>query len=128
MHIAIVATSSNQAGQLLRLLFVFGPIPEGRGLDLGNLTFDVMAGSDGFVSGIDCLQLNRLARIAGAPLDKGAGIRLFKKIGDRVESGEPLYRVYAFDRSERDLTAAGAKSNSGYAIDRRASSRNKTTP
>jgi thymidine phosphorylase len=96
--------------------------------DLGPLTFDVMAGSDGFVSGIDCLQLNRLARIAGAPLDKGAGIRLFKKIGDRVESGEPLYRVYAFDRSERDLTAAGANSNSGYAIERPPSSRSKTTP
>lgn len=45
--------------------------------NLGNLTFDVMAGCDGFVSGIDCLRLNRLARTAGAPLDKGAGIRLF---------------------------------------------------
>jgi thymidine phosphorylase len=96
--------------------------------DLGNLTFDVMAGSDGFVSGIDCLQLNRLARTAGAPLDKGAGIRLFKKIGDRVESGEPLDRVHTFDRSERDLTAAGANGNSGYAIESSASSSNKTTP
>lgn len=96
--------------------------------DLGNLTFDVMAGSDGFVSGIDCLQLNRLARTAGAPLDKGAGIRLFKKIGDRVEKGEPLYRVYAFDRSEHDLTAAGAKSSTGYSIEKPPSSRSKTTP
>ncbi len=87
--------------------------------DLGNLTFDVMAGSDGFVSGIDCLRLNRLARTAGAPLDKGAGIRLFKKIGDRVERGEPLYRVHAFDRSELDLTAAGANSDAGYSIDER---------
>ena len=75
---------------------------------LGHLTFDVLAGSDGVVSGIDCLQMNRLARTAGAPLDKGAGIRLFKKIGDRVESGEPLYRIYAFDPSERDLAAASA--------------------
>ncbi|MFZ2157179.1 MAG: thymidine phosphorylase family protein [Bradyrhizobium sp.] len=96
--------------------------------ELGTLTFDVMATSDGFVSGIDCLQLNRLARIAGAPLDQGAGIRLFKKIGDHVESGEPLYRVYAFDKSERDLTAAGAKSNTAYTIDSTTSSRNKTTP
>jgi thymidine phosphorylase len=85
--------------------------------ELGDLTFDVPAGSDGFVSGIDCLQLNRLARIAGAPLDKGAGIRLFKKIGDRVTSGEPLYRVYAFDPSGHDLAAAGAKDNTGYAIE-----------
>ena len=37
---------------------------------------------------IDCLRLNRLARMAGAPVDKGAGITVFKKIGDRVEAGD----------------------------------------
>ena len=58
---------------------------------------------------IDCLQLNRLARTAGAPIDKGAGIKLFKKIGDRVEKGEPLYRIYAFDQSELDLAVDGRK-------------------
>jgi thymidine phosphorylase len=85
--------------------------------DLGTSTFDVTALSDGTVSGIDCLQLNRLARTAGAPIDKGAGIRLFKKIGDQVERGEPLYRVYAFDSAELDLATATAKSNSGYTIE-----------
>jgi thymidine phosphorylase len=84
--------------------------------DLGNMTFDVKAGSDGVVTGIDCLNLNRLARTAGAPLDKGAGVRLFKKIGDRVESGEPLYRIYTFDQPEYDLAAAAAKADTGYAI------------
>jgi thymidine phosphorylase len=68
------------------------------------------------VSAIDCLRLNRLARTAGAPLDKGAGIRLFKKIGDRVEQGEPLYRVYTFDRPEHDLAASAAAVDSGYEI------------
>ena len=67
--------------------------------------------------GIDCLQLNRLARTAGAPIDKGAGIGLFKKIGDQVEQGEPLYRVYARDSAELDLATATAKTNSGYTID-----------
>ena len=86
--------------------------------DLGNMTFDVKAGSDGVVTGIDCLKLNRLARTAGAPLDKGAGVRLFKKIGDRVESGEPLYRIYTFDQSEHDLAAAAAKVDTGYAIEK----------
>ncbi|MGQ0683892.1 thymidine phosphorylase family protein [Bradyrhizobium sp.] len=84
--------------------------------DLGDLTFDVKAASDGIVSAIDCLRLNRLARTAGAPLDKGAGIRLFKKIGDHVEQGEPLYRVHTFDRSEYSLAEAGANAESGYAI------------
>jgi thymidine phosphorylase len=102
--------------------------PSGYRPELGNLTFDVTAGSDGVVAGIDCLQLNRLARTAGAPLDKGAGIKLFKKIGDRVESGEPLYRIYAFDQSEHDLAAASAKINTGYSIEKQTSLHGKTTP
>ncbi len=90
--------------------------PSGCSTDLGNLTFDVRAGNDGVVDGIDCLRLNRLARTAGAPLDKGAGIRLFRKIGDHVEKGQPLYRVYAFDRSAHELAATAAAVDTGYAI------------
>ncbi len=84
---------------------------------LGVLTADVLAPNHGVVSGIDCLQLNRLARTAGAPIDKGAGIKVFKKIGDRVEQGEPLYRIYAFDQSEYDLAVGATRVNAGYAID-----------
>ncbi|MDD1526834.1 MULTISPECIES: thymidine phosphorylase family protein [Bradyrhizobium] len=84
--------------------------------ELGSLSFDVEASHDGTVSAIDCLRLNRLARTAGAPLDKGAGIRLFKKIGDRVEQGEPLYRVYTFDRPEHDLAADAAAEETGYVV------------
>ena len=85
--------------------------------ELGTSTFDITASADGKVAAIDCLQLNRLARTAGAPIDKGAGIKLFKKIGDRVEQGEPLYRVYACDASESELAAATAKANPGYVIE-----------
>ena len=74
------------------------------------------ASRDGFVAGIDCLQLNRLARTAGAPLDKGAGIDLFKKLGDRVEQGEPLYRIYTFDPSEHGLASTAAAADPGYVI------------
>lgn len=85
-------------------------------IDIGRLAFDVMAAADGPISGIDCLQLNRLARTAGAPIDKGAGIKLFAKIGDHVEQGQPLYRIHAFDDSELDLAVTAAKANSGYTI------------
>jgi thymidine phosphorylase len=84
--------------------------------ELGNLAFDVKAARDGVVTAIDCLRLNRLARTAGAPLDKGAGVKLFKKIGDRVEQGEPLYRVYTFDQPEHDLVASAASADTGYVV------------
>ena len=85
--------------------------------DLGPLTADVLAPRDGVVAAIDNLRLNRLARTAGAPIDKGAGIKVFKKIGDRVDQGEPLYRIYAFDDSEYDLAVAATKTATGYTID-----------
>jgi thymidine phosphorylase len=84
--------------------------------DLGTLTVDICAAGDGVVENIDCLRLNRLARIAGAPIDKGAGILVLKKIGDRVEQGEPLYRIYACEHPEFELAAASANAQSGYRI------------
>ncbi|ADH88506.1 thymidine phosphorylase [Ancylobacter novellus DSM 506] len=84
--------------------------------DLGDLTTDIAASADGIVSSINCLRLNRLARIAGAPIDKGAGIKVFKKIGDRVERGEPLYRIHSFDHAEHDLAVGAARSENGYVI------------
>jgi thymidine phosphorylase len=41
------------------------------------------------------LQMARIARFAGAPMEKGSGVDLLKKLGDVVSKGEPLYRVYA---------------------------------
>jgi thymidine phosphorylase len=90
--------------------------------DLGTMTTDILAPGDGIVEAIDCLCMNRLARTAGAPIDKGAGIRVFKKIGDRVEQGEPLYRIYAFDEPEFDLAAAAAAANNGYVVGTRSDS------
>src|SRR4051812_39619817 len=102
--------------------------PSGIRTELGSLSFDVAAESDGFVASIDCLQMNRLARTAGAPIDKGAGIRLFSKIGDHVEKGQPLYRIHAYDQSELDLAATAAKANSGYNIGARHSVTGETVP
>jgi thymidine phosphorylase len=87
--------------------------------EVGPLTADIRAANDGIVSTIDCLRLNRLARTAGAPLDKGAGIKLFKKIADRVDQGEPLYRIHAFEPSQFELAVAMAQTDPGYLIDGR---------
>jgi thymidine phosphorylase len=100
--------------QLQRIIEAQGPSSCNN--TLGTLTVDVHAPADGLVEGIDCLRLNQLARIAGAPIDKGAGILVLKKIGDRVEQGEPLYRIYACEHPEFELAAAAADAQSGYVI------------
>ena len=38
------------------------------------------------------------------------------EIGDRVEQGEPLYRIHAYDASEFDLAVAAARRNVGYVV------------
>ena len=39
--------------------------------------------------------LVEIARAAGAPKDKGAGILLHKKLGDKVKKGEKVFTIYA---------------------------------
>ncbi|MCF2523073.1 thymidine phosphorylase family protein [Bradyrhizobium sp. G127] len=90
--------------------------PSGCTTELGTLQSDLLATADGVVTGIDCLKMNRIARTAGAPIDKGAGIKIFKKIGDRVNKGDPLYRIYSCDASEHDLAVKAARDNSGFKI------------
>jgi len=83
---------------------------------IGSMKRDVLAERDGTISAIDCYRLARLARAAGAPADKGAGIDLFKKIGDRVERGEPLYRIYACLESSFRIVYEAASADTGYRL------------
>ncbi len=82
----------------------------------GKLTDDVLAPKTGTITAIDCFRISRMARLAGAPMDKGAGIDLFKKVGDVVEIGEPLYRIHACFQSDFKFTKAFADEATGYQI------------
>lgn len=66
----------------------------------GELTREVCADRDGYITSIDNLQLARIARLAGAPMDKGAGVDLYKKLGDQVVAGEPVYCIFAEFQSD----------------------------
>ncbi len=64
-------------------------------LQPGPYTHDVIAERAGRISHIDNKKISQIARIAGCPLDKGAGIYLWKKKGDKVKKGDKLFTVYA---------------------------------
>ncbi len=85
---------------------------------LGALRRDVCATETGVVVGIDNVQLARVARLAGAPKIIGAGVDLFRKLGDPVSSGEPLYRVYAGYASDLEFAHHAWTRSSGYTIGR----------
>lgn len=82
----------------------------------GSLIREVEAERDGVVSAIDCYRIARIARLAGAPTDKGAGIDLIKKVGDPVEQGEPLYRVHAVHPTDFRFATDMADADNGYLL------------
>ena len=82
----------------------------------GKLCHEVLAGSDGVVTGIDNFQMAKIARIAGAPMDKKAGVDLLKKLGDPVKKGDLLYRVYAEFPSDFKFAKNLGRQFDGYTI------------
>jgi len=104
-----------------RALEVWERIIDGQGRvtrshPLGPLTLDVRASFGGVVQAIDCYRIARLARLAGAPADKGAGVDLFRKVGDRVREGEPLYRIHAAFEADFRFATEFAAAADGYTI------------
>ncbi|MGD9660091.1 MAG: thymidine phosphorylase family protein, partial [Porticoccaceae bacterium] len=83
---------------------------------LGTLTWDITAPKSGVVEAIDNQLMARIARLAGAPMDKGAGVLLQKKLGDPVEAGEMLYRIYAQFGADFEFAKRLATEHSGYDI------------
>ncbi len=86
---------------------------------LGHLHYPVTARTSGIIRAIDNLQLAHIARLAGAPMDKGAGIDVHKKIGHFVEADEPIYTIYATFPADFEFAKSAALMQDGYQIDER---------
>lgn len=95
-----------------RIMALQGKPP--RDATLGRLSQDVVADHDGTVTAIDCYRISRIARLAGAPFDPGAGIDLLKKVGDFAQAGEPLYRIHAATEVDFRFACGLAAENDGY--------------
>ncbi len=83
---------------------------------LGSLAFEVCAEADGVVTAIDNLQLARIARLAGAPKVAAAGVDLFRKLGDTVVRGQPLYRVHAAYPADLAFARQACARSTAYAV------------
>ncbi|MXN67281.1 thymidine phosphorylase [Stappia sp. GBMRC 2046] len=56
---------------------------------------EIAAHRRGTVTSIDNHRLARVAKLAGAPDDKSAGLELHVRLGDAIEAGQPLFTVHA---------------------------------
>ena len=89
---------SGEAEKKLReIIFEQGGDPEIKpeDIEIGKYGMDVYSDKKGHVIWMNNDRLVSIARAAGAPKDKGAGIQLYKKVGDSVEKGKRIFTIYA---------------------------------
>ena len=106
--------SGAAADAMERLIDAQGRNPDPPGP--GRLTREIAADRSGTVAAIDCYRISGIARRAGAPSEKSAGIDLFRQRGDTVERGEPLYRIHAAEEADLAEAAGYAEQGSGFEI------------
>jgi thymidine phosphorylase len=83
---------------------------------LAPLCIEVQAQRSGMVTGIDNLQLARIARLAGAPKVSNAGVDLCHQLGSEVQAGEVLYRVYAAYPADLAFAQQAVNKFDGYTL------------
>jgi len=92
-----ILSSGKAAKKLKEIIAAQGGNPRIKPEDipLGEHCLKVRSVTGGKVWWISNHSMVRIAREAGAPKNKGAGIYLHKKLGDRVKKGDVLFEVFA---------------------------------
>ncbi len=60
----------------------------------------VSSHADGRIRDIDCWEIARVAKRAGAPANVSAGVRMLRTINDVVARGEPLFEIHASSETQ----------------------------
>ena len=80
-----------------------------RDLPVAPFTQPFLATSSGRVVRIDNRRLARVAKLAGAPSDRSAGLVLHARVGSRVDIGRPLFTVHSVSRGELEYALSYAR-------------------
>jgi len=82
----------------------------------GKMTYAVHANAEGRVTELDGWRIGEIARRAGAPLDKTAGIDLSVRQGDSVTEGQVLYVIHGSNAADLESASVLAQMSSGVTI------------
>ncbi len=96
-----------------------GRITEPEQIKLGKFKLDVKSSKKGVIRGISNTIVSRIARVAGAPVNKGSGVYLCKEIGNGVKKGEKLFTVYAESKQKLDYAKDVLKEENPFVINKR---------
>ncbi|WP_321418278.1 AMP phosphorylase [uncultured Methanomethylovorans sp.] len=73
-------------------------------IKVGEFTAELKAPHNGYIIELHNKRLVQIARLAGAPNDKGSGVYIHKKRGESVKQGETVLTIYA----EKEVKLQGA--------------------
>jgi len=111
---ALKIIGSGKAEKKLReIIEAQGGNPEVRPeeIETGDHISEVRSEEGGAVLWIDNHSIAQIARAAGAPKDKGAGVLLKAKIGDHIERRGAIFEVYAENASKLESALSLAQSS-----------------
>jgi len=87
-------------------------------IHIGKCSYTFNSPKAGMITDIDNFTISKIARIAGAPKDKGAGILLHdKREGDFIRKGEPIMTIYAENETKLKYALNILKKIGGIVID-----------
>ncbi len=81
-------------------------------VDPGSFQYSVRSNTRGIVDKIDIRQLAGIARAAGAPVDKAAGVEIYCKVGARVDRNDEIMRIYSSSQAGLDDAKAAVLNGS----------------
>jgi thymidine phosphorylase len=85
-------------------------------IKVGKWTYRYTAWKDGTVKSMSNKDISRIAKIAGAPADAGAGLFMHKHVGDKVKKREPIFTVYADGKQKLEFAKTALKHFEGVEI------------
>lgn len=84
---------------------------------LSSLKEKIYSRSEGEIKNINVKALNDIAKIAGAPAHKKAGLMLFVDEGQKIGKGDILFEVYAENKRKLELALKAAKETKAIEMD-----------
>jgi AMP phosphorylase len=85
-------------------------------IKLGNFTENIHSKKTGTVKEINNKLISAIARMAGCPVDKFAGVYLKKHIGEKVKKGEKVLLIYCESKHRLNETVAFVHSHNPFVI------------
>jgi AMP phosphorylase len=106
-----ILSSGKAHKKLMEIVEAQGGNPniKGEEIEIGENCDDLLAPNSGYVVAFFNKRLVELARMAGAPSDKKAGVIIHKKMGEQVKKGEPLITICSSSDWELESAMKDAK-------------------